>query len=159
MTSSMGSFDQDHVCLVSPLSKGNPDPIGMFGEAAGGIALEQNARKGSDQQCLSAPASPLPPRCVRAHLHVARQQPLHEGDGPLLERLGQHGVVGEGEDAGHDGPALGPAQALVVHQQPHQLRHADRGVRVVQLQRHLEERGQRLQGHSWKPLSSVANGE
>jgi hypothetical protein len=31
-------------------------------------------------------------------LHVARQQLLHQADRPALQRLGQHRVVGEGED-------------------------------------------------------------
>src|SRR6202012_5589474 len=52
-------------------------------------------------------------------LEVARQQPLDEGDGPGLEGLRQQGVIGVGEYAGGDGPALVPAQAVLVYQQPH----------------------------------------
>mmetsp|Transcript_12733 Transcript_12733/g.53542 ORF Transcript_12733/g.53542 Transcript_12733/m.53542 type:complete len:680 (+) Transcript_12733:784-2823(+) len=70
-------------------------------------------------------------------LHVARQQLLHELHRPLLERLGQHGVVGEGEDARGDRPRRGPAEALVVHEHAHELGHADGRVRVVELDGHL----------------------
>mmetsp|Transcript_1100 Transcript_1100/g.3068 ORF Transcript_1100/g.3068 Transcript_1100/m.3068 type:complete len:926 (+) Transcript_1100:706-3483(+) len=70
-------------------------------------------------------------------LHVAGQQLLHQAHGPLLQRLGQHGVVGERKHLGHQVPGLGPAQAVLVHEQAHELRHRDGGVRVVQLERDL----------------------
>ena len=46
------------------------------------------------------------------------------GDGPLLERLGQDGVVGVGHRVGHDLPGLVPRQALFVHKNAHELRAA-----------------------------------
>jgi len=67
-------------------------------------------------------------------LHVPGQQPLHQADGPPLERLGQHGVVGEGKGARAQVPRLGPAEAVVVHEHAHELGDGDGRVRVVELE-------------------------
>mmetsp|Transcript_40127 Transcript_40127/g.103876 ORF Transcript_40127/g.103876 Transcript_40127/m.103876 type:complete len:708 (-) Transcript_40127:720-2843(-) len=77
-----------------------------------------------------------PPVDVVDDLHVARQDLLHQGDRPLLQSLRQDGVVGEGEHLGGQLPGLGPPQAVLINEQPHQLRHADGRVGVVQLEGH-----------------------
>ena len=41
-------------------------------------------------------------------------------------------------------PCLGPSQAMLIHQDPHELWHPNRGVRVIQLEGHLVWEG--LQG-------------
>ena len=68
-------------------------------------------------------------------LQMPRQQPLEHRHRPDLERLRQQGVVGVGEHAGRDLPALVPRQAVLIDQQAHQFRNRHRRVRVVQLNR------------------------
>jgi hypothetical protein len=70
-------------------------------------------------------------------LEVARQDVTEHGDGPLLERLRQHGVIRVSEGLGGDRPRVVPAEALLVEEETHQLGDGDGGVRVVQ----LEDRG------------------
>ena len=66
-------------------------------------------------------------------LQVARQHAAEHLQRPALQRLGQQRVVGVGDAAAGDVEGLLHAEAVVVDQQPHQLRHRDRRVRVVQL--------------------------
>lgn len=70
-------------------------------------------------------------------LHVAGQELLHHLDVPGLDGLRHHRVVGKGEDLRRDLPGLCPAQAVLVHQQAHQLWHRDDRVRVVKLELRL----------------------
>ena len=70
-------------------------------------------------------------------LEVARQQLGEELQRPALKRLGEQRVVGVGEGLAGDLPGGVPVHPVLVHQQPHQLGHRDRGVGVVQLHRVL----------------------
>ncbi len=70
-------------------------------------------------------------------LQMARQQPLHQRDRPLLQRLRQQRVIGVAERALGDRPGALPGQRRLVDEQAHQLGHGQRGMRVVQLDRHL----------------------
>jgi hypothetical protein len=70
-------------------------------------------------------------------LEVARQHVPQERDGPPLERFGHDGVVGVAEGARGDVPRIVPGQLLHVHQQAHELGDRQRGVGVVELDRHL----------------------
>ena len=64
--------------------------------------------------------------------HVdARQQATERVDGPFLERLGQDGVVGVGDRTRDDVPRGIPVQALLVHEQAHELGAAHGGMGVV----------------------------
>ena len=76
-------------------------------------------------------------------LEVPRQQPLDEPDRPALERLGHQRVVGVVDGAAGDRPGLLPGVPVLVDEEPHQLRHRDRRVGVVELDRRLV--GQRAQ--------------
>ena len=68
---------------------------------------------------------------------VARQHVLHQRDRPGFQRLGHQGVVGVGEGLAAQGPGVGPAHAVLVAEHAHQLRDRDRGVGVVEVNRHL----------------------
>jgi len=57
--------------------------------------------------------------------------------GPLLQGLYQHRVVGVGEGAAGDGLGLVPAQAVIVHQDAHQLGDGHGGMGVVDVDGHL----------------------
>ena len=73
---------------------------------------------------------------------------LHEIDVPLLQRFRKDGVVGERKGARHNRPGVLPRQALNVHQHALKLRHRQRRVRVVELDRnHVGELGPRLHRH------------
>ncbi len=76
-------------------------------------------------------------------LQVPRQHLLHQRHRPGLQRLGHQRVVGVAEDAPRQRPGLGPRPLMLVAQHPHQLGHADRRVRVVEVDRHLV--GERVQ--------------
>ncbi len=67
-------------------------------------------------------------------LQVPRQQPTEQIDRPDLEGLRQQGVAGVREALLGDGPGLVPLHLLLVDQHPHQLRYADHGVGVVELE-------------------------
>ena len=66
-------------------------------------------------------------------LQVPRQQRAEQVQAPLLQGLRQQGVIGVGERAAGDVPGFGPIEMFVVEQQPHQFRHGNRRVGVVQL--------------------------
>ena len=66
-------------------------------------------------------------------LEMPRQQRAEEIDGPLLQRLGQQGVIRVGESRARHRPRFFPAERVLIHEQPHQLRDGDRGMRVVEL--------------------------
>ena len=66
-------------------------------------------------------------------LHVPREQSLERRHRPGLERLRQQRVVGVVEYGGGDRPGEVPWHAVQVDQEPHQLRHSNGRVRVVQL--------------------------
>mmetsp|Transcript_11859 Transcript_11859/g.25462 ORF Transcript_11859/g.25462 Transcript_11859/m.25462 type:complete len:348 (+) Transcript_11859:1680-2723(+) len=81
-------------------------------------------------------AQPLGPAVVDDlnDLHVTWQHLGHHLDGPLLQGLGHHRVVGVVQYLGGDGPGLVPRQALHIHQQAHHLSHSNGGVSVIQLE-------------------------
>ena len=66
-------------------------------------------------------------------LQVPRQHVSEERQRPFFQGLRQQGVVGVGEGAPCDLPGLLPVHEMLVHQQPHQFRHGDGGVGVVEL--------------------------
>ena len=70
-------------------------------------------------------------------LQVAREDLLHQRDGPLLERLGQQSMVGIRDGAPREIPRAIPRKILLVDEDPHQLGHRERRVRVVELDRDL----------------------
>jgi hypothetical protein len=62
------------------------------------------------------------------HLHMPRQQMLHERDRPLLQRLGQHSMVRVENGVGRDRPSRVPVHVLLVHQNAHELGDRERWV-------------------------------
>ena len=64
---------------------------------------------------------------------MARQEVLEPLHRPFLERFRQQRVVRVSERALRESPGVGPAQFRLVQQQPHQFRHRDGGMRVVEL--------------------------
>ena len=70
-------------------------------------------------------------------LELAGQQLAEELQAPGLEGLGEEGVVGVADRRGGDAPGGVPVDAVLIDQQPHQLRHGDGGVGVVELHREL----------------------
>ena len=101
-----------HVDLAVPEDGGVPE---LF------LPVGQGAVKGGH----------IPPVDLLDDLIDPGQQHPHQVDGPLLQRLGHDGVVGVGDGLPGDLPGLVPAHALLVHQHPHQLRHAQGRVGVV----------------------------
>ena len=63
----------------------------------------------------------------------AREELLEDRHLPGLQGLGEHRVVGVGEGPGDDGPGGIPAQAVLVHEQPHELGDGQHRVGVVEL--------------------------
>ena len=57
-------------------------------------------------------------------------------DGPLLQSLGQDGVVGVAHDLRHDVPGVVPLELLLVDEDTHELGAAHGGVRVVSMDCH-----------------------
>ena len=66
-------------------------------------------------------------------LEMPRKQRAEEIDRPLLQRLGEQRVIRVGEGRASHRPRFVPAERVFVHEQAHQLRDGDRGVRVVEL--------------------------
>ena len=66
-------------------------------------------------------------------LEMPRKQRAEEIDRPLLQRLGEQRVIRVGEGRARDRPRFVPAERVLVHEQAHQLRDGDRGMRVVEL--------------------------
>ena len=62
---------------------------------------------------------------------------LHEANGPLLERLGEDGVVREEERVADDVPGLVPRHLLLVDEHAHELGNRERrvGLRVFSVSR------------------------
>ena len=87
------------------------------------------------------------PQCLRHHqkfmvdaeddFQVARQHMLHQRHRPGFQRFGHQRVVGVAEGVAGDFPGRCPGEPMLVHQQAHQLGHADGGVGVVQVDGHL----------------------
>lgn len=61
---------------------------------------------------------------------MPREEVLHERHGPLLERLGEHGVVREEERVRRDLPGLVPRHVLLVDEDAHELGDGERRVRL-----------------------------
>ena len=70
-------------------------------------------------------------------LKLAGQKLLKQLHAPGFQGLGQQGVVGVADAGGGDRPSGIPIDAVLIHQQPHQLSHGDGWMGVVQLQRKL----------------------
>ena len=67
-------------------------------------------------------------------LQVPRQEASEQVDRPDLQSLGQQGVAGVGEALLGDGPRLVPLEPLEVDEDPHQFRHRDDRMGVVELE-------------------------
>ena len=87
-------------------------------------------------------------------LEVPRQEELEEFDWPLLERLGQEGVVRIGQGAHRQVPGLIPAEMGIVEEDSHQLGDGHGRMSVVELDGHLL--GQGLPGIT-APLEAAEN--
>jgi hypothetical protein len=70
-------------------------------------------------------------------LQVAGQETAEQVLRPAFQRLGQKRVVGVGQRVARDLHRLVEGDAVLVMQKPHQLRPRDRGMGVVELDRHL----------------------
>ena len=70
---------------------------------------------------------------VENELEMARQHAFEESDAPLLQSLGQQGVIGVGEGFRDNRPSGIPRHLLLVDEQAHELDDSDGGVRVVEL--------------------------
>ena len=70
-------------------------------------------------------------------LHVAREHLFEQIDRPFLERIHEHGVVGETENLRSDFPSLRVRKPMLIDEQAQQLRDGERRMRVVQLHRDL----------------------
>ena len=66
-------------------------------------------------------------------LEMPRKQRAEEIDRPLLQCLGEQRVIRVGECSASHRPRFVPAESMFVHEQAHQLRDGDRGVRVIEL--------------------------
>ena len=66
-------------------------------------------------------------------LQLARQQLLEDFHAPGFQGFRQQGVVGVADAGGGDAPGRIPIDAMLIHQQAHQLGHGDRRVGVVEL--------------------------
>ncbi len=64
---------------------------------------------------------------------MAGQEPLHEAQGPGLQRLGHKGVVGVAQGLGGDLPGGFPGHPFVVDQDAHELGHSQRRMGVIEL--------------------------
>mmetsp|Transcript_36390 Transcript_36390/g.74689 ORF Transcript_36390/g.74689 Transcript_36390/m.74689 type:complete len:855 (+) Transcript_36390:63-2627(+) len=74
---------------------------------------------------------------LKDDLGDAGEEGAHEGQGPLLESLGKHSVIGVCEHLAHDGPGKGPAEVILIHEEAHKLGDADGRMGVIELHRHL----------------------
>ena len=70
---------------------------------------------------------------VENELEMARQHAFEQSDAPLLQSLGQQGVIGVGEGFRDNRPSGIPRHLLLVDEQAHELDDSDGGVRVVEL--------------------------
>ncbi len=64
----------------------------------------------------------------------ARQQLAEQPHRPPLQRFGQQRVVGVGHHLAGDRPSVVPLQSVLVQQDPHQFRHPDGGMGIVELE-------------------------
>src|SRR5262245_38145454 len=65
------------------------------------------------------------------NFEMARNQRFEQLDRPLLQSLGQQGVVGVSESADSEIPGLVPPELSLVEQDAHQLRNCNRRVSIV----------------------------
>jgi hypothetical protein len=102
-------------------------------------------------RCLLDQAHPLHPAAVsRVALANFIQKPavdlvndreqagahqLKETDGPVLQCLREHSVIGVGQRAEREVPCLVPAQSCLVEQNAHQLGNGHRRMRIIHLNR------------------------
>ena len=68
---------------------------------------------------------------IENNSQMAGQQASQHLDRPRLKRLDHQGVVGVRKNACAQRPRLIPGQPVFVEQQPHELRHSQRGMGVV----------------------------
>ena len=66
-------------------------------------------------------------------LELAGEERAHERHRPLLQRFRHDGVVRVGDRAAGDVPRFLPREPFAVHEKPHQLRNAERGMGVVRV--------------------------
>src|SRR5262249_51781052 len=71
------------------------------------------------------------------YLQVTRKHPLKPDDRPFLKRLWQQRVISIAQGPLSKVPRLIPAEMYLVEQNPHQLRHRHRWVRVIELNGNL----------------------
>ena len=70
---------------------------------------------------------------LKDDLKMSRQQIREHVQWPTLQRLGQKRVVGVTKSGLRHPPRILPSHRMLVHQQTHQLRNANRRMRIVQL--------------------------
>ena len=78
-----------------------------------------------------------PPVDLAHNAVYARQLLTEQVDLPMLERLCHDRMVRVGQALAGDVPGLVPAHFILVDEQPHQLRHTERRVRVVNMHSHF----------------------
>ena len=66
-------------------------------------------------------------------LHVPRQQVLEQRHGPGLEGFRQQCMIRVVQRRGGNLPGVCPRKVMLIHQDAHQLRNRDRGMRIVEL--------------------------
>ena len=66
-------------------------------------------------------------------LKVPWEEFFQNAHGPSLQGLREQGMVGVGKCVGANGPGIVPTTFLKVHQDPHQLRHCQSRVCVIEL--------------------------
>ena len=74
---------------------------------------------------------------LKDDLEVTRYQHLKPLDRPFLESFGQQRMVGVRQRSSRQVPGFIPSQLRLVEQNPHQLRHRHRRMRIVELDRDL----------------------
>ncbi len=70
-------------------------------------------------------------------LQMTRQHALKPGERPLLESFGQQCVIGVGQSPLCKVPGLVPTEMCFIEENPHQLRHRHRWMRIVKLNGNL----------------------
>jgi hypothetical protein len=70
-------------------------------------------------------------------LEMPWQKRAEKRQGPLFERFGQQGMVRVRERVLRYPPRRVPVHQVLVDEEPHQLRHGDRRVRVVELRHEM----------------------
>ena len=80
------------------------------------------------------------------------QHVLKKRQRPLFQSFGEKGVVGVSAGAPCDVPGLLPLHEVLVHEQPHELRHGNGGMGVVEL--HRPRAGEGIQQISGKKMDA-----